>query len=626
MTADMVSIAARSRRRRQHLRHRRQAPLHTGSLLPLGHSAPYTELRRLESSAGTSLSPSPSNNDASIPAKNDTPARSVPLQSVTDIHPIGVPSPGVTHNPIPNVTDITPSPSAAAQVNEATDDAHKQTARQTQEGTDGAIPTPPKNQDSSGAPSGDTAPAPSPIPTTTPEVGPPASSRTPDPAPSTNPAPKWTPSSEPAPPAQTPSNDSFAFQTQEVWQPSPGPPTTQEWATGPTQQTLSQPSQAPDIDASAEPTRPADTPDNPTNTGVIAGIIGTVSSSSSALASSSTVAVAGMASSPSTARAGTTLPPKVQPTSPSVTASGSRSTSSSATASNSAQAASAGSENESLSTGEKVGIAIGVIAAVGVALFVIMFCIRRRKRSNIISNPAGSNPYAFSSYGAAVEKGGASDLRRKGTQHSVLDFSDGPLPNQRTRWRRLSTLAVPFAAKETRSRGSVAGPGLAGVGSNPTGRDSTNPSFDQTVGTYPYALSESGDDHNKVMPVDDDASRFRNTHYEEWLTYDNAGLFNSPAASPPGPAHPTDPTSPIPQVRQPQARRVPVPPLDVDPFADPPMPPTRPAPSRTRTLNNMYGVYTEEEPVVQHLPYRVTPPPVQAQFAQPQCAMVGHAV
>jgi hypothetical protein len=180
---------------------------------------------------------------------------------------------------------------------------------------------------------------------------------------------------------------------------------------------------------------------------------------------------------------------------------------------------------------------------------------------------------------------------------------------------------------------------MAGVGSDPSRLDSTNPSFDHTRGAYPYARSESDDDHNEVMQaVDDDASHFRNTHYEEWLTYDRAGVFDQSA--PGTPAKVPSPQGPSPKLRAPQARRVPVPSLDPDPFADhtaqtdaqatpssPSSTYSRPIPSRGRTLDNMYGIYTEDEPVVQHLPYRVTPPPVQArQFAQPQSAMVGHAV
>lgn len=170
---------------------------------------------------------------------------------------------------------------------------------------------------------------------------------------------------------------------------------------------------------------------------------------------------------------------------------------------------------------------------------------------------------------------------------------------------------------------------MAGVGSNPSRFDSANPSLDHTRGAYPYARSDSDDDHNEVMQsVDDDASHFRNTHYEEWLTYDRAGVFEHSTS-------PGSPNGPSPsKLLQPQARRVPVPALDSDPFADnaaqadaQASPSTPSIPSRARTLDNMYGIYAGDEPVVQHLPYRVTPPPVQAQqFAQPQSAMVGHAV
>ncbi|BEJ11660.1 hypothetical protein CspHIS471_0201200 [Cutaneotrichosporon sp. HIS471] len=617
MTADAAPVVARLRRR-QHFHHPPEARVHHPETLPLiGRAVRYIpHVGRQESSAITSPSLSSSNNDASPPAKNDTPAPSVdtPSPSVT--------SSGVTDTPGPNVTYITPSPSEAAKVDGVlTDDTHLQTVRQTPPGTDGAVPSLPQSPGNSGAPSGDPVPAPSSVPTTTPDVQPPESTPTPtptpDPAPSTDPAPQGTPSSsESAPPTETTNRWIAASKSQEVWQPPPEPSTTQEFAAVPTQETPAQPSQTAAA-AFAESTTAADTP---TSSGVVAGIIGAVSSSSSALASSSAAAVAGIASSRSVALGGTSLTPKVQPTSPGVNASPSHAASPSTNASNSDTAASAGSENESLSAGAKAGIAIGVIAAVGVALFVIMFCVRRSKRSKIISTPAESNPYAFSSYGAALEKGGASDLRRKGTQHSALDFSDGPLPNQRSRWRHLSTLAVPFAS-QGRSRGSV-GPGLAGVGSSPTRLDSTNPNMYQAQGAYPYAFSDSDDHHDQVMQLDDDASNFRNTHYEEWLAYDNAGVFNSPTDSPA--ANPSPP-----RIRQPQARRVPVPPLDPDPFVDPQVQtPTPMSPTRGRTLDNMYGIYTEEEPVVQHIQYRVTPPPVQAQIAQHQYVTVevGHAV
>ncbi|BEJ04305.1 hypothetical protein CcaverHIS641_0201220 [Cutaneotrichosporon cavernicola] len=613
MTADTAPVVARLRRR-QHFHHPPEERAHHPETLPfLGRAVRYIpHVARQESSANTSPPPSSSTNDASPPAKNDTPAPNVDTQSPS------VPSSGVTDTPPPNVTHITPSPSEAAKVDGvSTDDTHQQTVRQTPQGTDGAVPSPPQSPSNSGAPSGNPAPAPSSIPTTIPDVQPPESTPTPDPAPSTDPAPQGTSSSsESAPPAETTNKQIAAAKSQEVWQAPPETSITQELAAGPTQETFGQPSQT-TAAASAESTTAADTP---TSSEVVAGIIGAVSSSSSALASSSAAAVAGIASSRSVAPGGTSLTPKVHPTSPGVTASPSRAASPSTNASNSATAASAGSENESLSAGAKAGIAIGVIAAIGVALLVIMFCVRRSKRSKIISTPAESNPYAFSTYGAALEKGGASDLRRNGTQHSALDFSDGPLPNQRSRWRHLSTFAVPFA-NQGRSRGSV-GPGLAGVGSSPTRLDLTKPSMNQAQGAYPYARSDSDDDHSQVMQLDDDASHFRNTHYEEWLAYDNAGVFNSPTDSPAANPSPS-------RIRQPQARRVPVPPLDPDPFADPQVQtPTRPSPARSRTLENMYGICAEEAPVVQHTQYRVTPPPVQAQIAQHQYATVevGHAV
>lgn len=276
-------------------------------------------------------------------------------------------------------------------------------------------------------------------------------------------------------------------------------------------------------------------------------------------------------------------------------------------------------------------------------------------------NP-NSNVYAFGGYGAAEEKG--SNLRRNGTQHSALDFSDGPLPQSRSRWRHLSSLPLPFAgARDIGQRGSMAGgPGMAGVGSSPSRFDSANPSLDQSRGAYPYAKSESeyddDNDHDHGPPLqvaEDDASHFRNTNYDDWLAYDGAVAFDHESA-PTSPIKASPPvkggsSSPGPQLRHPQpqvSRRVPVPSLGPDFSASPKTNPYAFTPgegnsaynqedskttasygisSATSTVGDVYDAYGSPQPVLRGLPFlRVTPPPVQAQqFAEPQSATVGLA-
>lgn len=277
---------------------------------------------------------------------------------------------------------------------------------------------------------------------------------------------------------------------------------------------------------------------------------------------------------------------------------------------------------------------------------------RRKNSSNLVSN-LGSNPYAFGGYGAAEEK--RSDLRRKGTQHSALDFSDGPLPQSRSRWRHLSSLPLPFANRDVAARGSmVSGAGMAGVGSSPSRLDSSNPSFDHTRGAYPYAKSESEDDHGPPVQVaEDDASHFRNTNYDDWLAYDGAVAFDqesapaSPVKTSPAKHHSSSPSSL--QLRHPQpqaARRVPVPPLDpatssANPYAftsgsggsgayqaDSQISPSPSfgMPTATSTVGDVYDAYGSPQPVLRGLPFlRVTPPPTQAQVVHAQYATVGLA-
>ncbi|CAK9782921.1 hypothetical protein CC85DRAFT_303638 [Cutaneotrichosporon oleaginosum] len=643
MSPDSASVAMTGTRprRRLHFHHHHSHPHHRPEGSPvhahadtldfLARSVPYTpHLPRQDSSADSSPSPSISSGSSDSPSDNDSSSDNT--SSAPTVVPAVVPS--------------SPSPSEDVKLDGQPSEqpASPQTERQAQESSADPAPAPSQNQNQNAVASSseDTGPRPSPTPTWTPEPEPQPTSEQPstsDPIPaSSDPAPQWTPSSAYQPPPETYGSGPNApvSQSETVWEPEPTPSSTQGWASAPVQDTLAQ--SWTDWSAAAESIVPSDAV---SSEAVVAGIIGLVSSSSSLssaarIASASTASVARI-SSPSAA-SGRTLTPNVQPTNPGVTASQPPpyGVSASDNVSGSAEAASAGSGSEILSTGAKAGISIGAIAAVGAAVFLILFCLRRRKRSNtIVASTDRSNPYAFSAYGAAEEKG-ASNLRRNGTQHSALDFSDGPLPpQQRSRWRHLSTLAVPFAAKDRRSRGS-SGPGMAGVGSTPSRFDSNHPSFDRSRGAYPYARSESDDDHHEVIQaVDDDASNFRNTHYEEWLTYDRAGVVGQPASA----GVPVKPSSsgPGPKLRQPQARRVPVPSLDPDPFADHTAQAdtqasatgiqSRPMPSRARTLDNMYGIYTEDEPVVQHLPYRVTPPPVQAQqFVQPQSALVGHAV
>lgn len=266
------------------------------------------------------------------------------------------------------------------------------------------------------------------------------------------------------------------------------------------------------------------------------------------------------------------------------------------------------------------------------------------------------NPYAFSGYGAAEEK--RSDLKRKGTQHSALDFSDGPLPQPRSRWKHLSSLAIPFASRDGgNARGSIAsGPGMAGVGSSPSRFDSANPSFDHSRGEYPYARrSESDDDHGPPVQVaEDDSSNFRNTNYDDWLAYDRVvgSEYVSPDASPHKQGSPTTPTRPTqaatspslsPQLHHPRPQsarisRVPVPALDpsdppgatdfsAPPQADPKTSSTYGMPTATSSLGDIYDAYGSPQPVLQRLPFlRVTPPPVQAtSHPKPQFATVGLA-